>query len=124
MQRRATDEDTHVGKIVTLPSTLIGSPRNMLQLHQDAMAIVRKYGKPDLFVTMTCNPKWREIEDNLLPGQYASDRPDIVARVFNIKKNYLIDLIVKQKMFGDVLAYVYVVEFQKRGLPHIHMLIT
>ena len=41
--------------------------RNMLQLYQDAMAIVRKYGEPDLFITMTCNLKWREIEENLLP---------------------------------------------------------
>ena len=46
----------------------------MFQLYQDAMAIVRKYGKPDLFITMTCNLKSREIEENLLPGQSASDR--------------------------------------------------
>jgi len=51
----------------------------MLQNYQDAMAIVAKFGKPDLFITMTCNPKWREIEENLLPGQQASDRPDICA---------------------------------------------
>jgi len=61
---------------------------------------------------------------NLLPGQYISDRPDICARVFNIKKIYLIDLIVKQKFFGEVAAFVYVIEFQKRDLPHVHMLIT
>ncbi|EFN73727.1 hypothetical protein EAG_09472, partial [Camponotus floridanus] len=87
---------------------------------QDAMAIVSKFGKPDLFITMTFNPKWREIEENLLPGQQASD---ICAR-FNIKKDYLIGLIVKQKFFGEVAAFVYVIEFQKRGLPHVHMLIT
>ena len=28
----------------------------MVQQYQDAMALVRKYGKPDLFVTFTCNP--------------------------------------------------------------------
>jgi len=33
-------------------------------------------------------------------------------------------LIIKQKFFGEVAAYVYVIEFQKRGLPHIHMLIS
>ena len=26
-------------------------------------------------------------------------------------------------MFGVVVAYVYVIEFQKRGLPHAHFLI-
>jgi len=96
----------------------------MLQNYQDAMAIVSKFDKPDLFITMTRNPKWREIEENLLPVQQAADRPDICARVFNIKKDYLIDLIVKQKFFGEVAAFVHVIEFQKRGLPHIHMLIT
>lgn len=27
--------------------------------YQDAMAIVRNCGKPDYFITMTCNPKWK-----------------------------------------------------------------
>ncbi|KYN21838.1 ATP-dependent DNA helicase PIF1, partial [Trachymyrmex cornetzi] len=120
----ANNNDAHIGKMIILPSTFIGSPRNMLQHYQDAMAIVRKYEKPDLFITMTCNPNWREIRENLLPNQQPADRPDICARVFNIKKNYLIDIIVRQKFFGEVLAYVYVIEFQKRGLPHIHLLVT
>ncbi|XP_011878931.1 PREDICTED: uncharacterized protein LOC105568104, partial [Vollenhovia emeryi] len=124
MQNLSNNLNGRIGKMVILPSSFIGSPRNMLQNYQDAMAIVAKFGKPDLFITMTCNPKWREIDENLLHGQQASDRPDICARVFNIKKDYLIDLITKQKFFGEVAAYVYVIEFQKRGLPHIHMLIT
>ena len=43
----------------------------MMQNYQDAMAILRMKGKPDLFITMTCNPNWREIKDNLLRGQQA-----------------------------------------------------
>ncbi|XP_018360460.1 PREDICTED: uncharacterized protein LOC108759485 [Trachymyrmex cornetzi] len=88
------------------------------------MAIVRKYGKPDVFITMTCNPNWLEMKENLLPAQQPADRPDICTGVFNIKKDYMIDLIVRQKFFGEVKAFVYVIEFQKRGLPHVHMLIT
>ncbi|XP_051165710.1 uncharacterized protein LOC127284357 [Leptopilina boulardi] len=91
LQHRADDIDTHVGKLVVLPSTFIGSPRNMTQLYQDSMAIVGKHGKPDLFITMTCNPKWKEIEENLLPNQTASDRPDIVGRVFALKVDYSVD---------------------------------
>jgi hypothetical protein len=34
----------------------------------DAMAIVRAFGKPDLFITMTCNPKWEDITSNLIDG--------------------------------------------------------
>ena len=52
----AHDTDARVGRIVILPSTFTGSPSNMMQHYQDAMGIVRKFGKPDLFITMTCNP--------------------------------------------------------------------
>jgi hypothetical protein len=47
----------------------------MGELYQDAMAGVRKFGKPDLVVTFTYNPKWKEIKDALLPKQTAKDRP-------------------------------------------------
>ncbi|XP_043464096.1 uncharacterized protein LOC122499686 [Leptopilina heterotoma] len=77
MQNTANSVDGRIGKMIVLPSTFIGSPRYMMQNYQDSMAIVRKFGKPDLFITMTCNPKWREIIENLLPDQVASDRPDI-----------------------------------------------
>ena len=50
-------------------------------------------------------------------------RPDIVNRVFNAKMKALIDDIENGQIFGKVAAYVKVVEFQKRGLPHMHMLI-
>ena len=94
----------------------------MQQNYQDAMAIVASYGRPDLFITMTCNPKWREITENLLPGQRASDRPDIVARVFHMKLTELLDDITKRHIFGVTIADLHVIEFQKRGLPHAHML--
>ena len=51
----------------------MGSPRSMMQAYQDAMAIVSLFGKPDLFITMTCNPLWSEISDNLFPGQKWGD---------------------------------------------------
>ena len=57
-----------------------------------------------------------------MPGQAVEDRPDIVARVFHMKLKQLKDDIVTAKVFGDVQALTYRVEFQKRGLPHVHML--
>ena len=48
------------------------------------MGIVRKYGKPDLFITFTCNPQWEEITSALLLNQKASDRPDLIVRVFRL----------------------------------------
>lgn len=112
-----------IGRRVVLPSTFTGSPRQMLQLFQDSMALVRKYGKADLFVTVTCNPKWKAITDQLLLNQTAQDRPDIVARVFNQYLKAIMNEIVKKHIFGTVRAHIYTIEFQKRGLPHAHILL-
>jgi hypothetical protein len=95
----------------------------MQQNYQDAMAIVRKYGKPDLFITFTCNPRWKEIEEQLLSGQTPSDRPELIARVFKLKLDELLNDIFKKHILGRTTGHVFVIEFQKRGLPHCHMLI-
>lgn len=120
---RAQLESVTAGKIVVLPSTFEGSPRNMTQRYQDAMAIVQKYGKPDLFITMTCNPKWTDILSSLKDNEAPADRPDIVSRVFKCKLNELKKDLLKNNVFGKVIAFVYVIEFQKRGLPHCHILL-
>nr|XP_020178789.2 uncharacterized protein LOC109764361 [Aegilops tauschii subsp. strangulata] len=112
-----------VGTRIVLPGTYPGGDRDMKKRHMDAMAIVHTYGKPDIFLTMTCNPKWEEITNELLPGQTAQDRPDIVARVFYGKLEAMKYMLFKKHILGVVVAYVYVVEFQKRGLPHAHFLL-
>ena len=117
------DEVKSAGIPTILPRSHVGSPRWFHDKFQDAMSIIAAYKKPDLFITFTCNPKWKEITDNLFNNQSAYDRPDLVARVFNIKKQQLLDDIIKNGVFGRVVAHVEVVEFQKRGLPHIHLLV-
>ena len=57
-----------LGKRIVLPSSYPGSPRAMQQNYLDAMSMVRNKGKPDFFVTMTANPQWQEITENLLPA--------------------------------------------------------
>ncbi|KAG0574270.1 hypothetical protein KC19_VG249600 [Ceratodon purpureus] len=113
----------NLGRRIILPSSHIGSARNMFELFQDSMAITRFFQHPDVFGTMTANPNWREIQEALLPGQTAADRPDIVARVFELKRNALMADIRKMHFFGKSVAHVFVIEFQKRTLPHMHFLI-
>jgi hypothetical protein len=69
------------------------------------------------------NPAWKEITDSLLPGQRASDRPDITCRVFNLKLKELMDDLTKKNVLGVAIAHVKVIEFQKRGLPHAHIVL-
>jgi hypothetical protein len=45
-----------------LPSSFIGELRDKHHRYLDAMALIRKYEKPDIFLTMTCNPNWEEIK--------------------------------------------------------------
>jgi hypothetical protein len=92
-------------KIVILPTTFTGSPRHMHEYAQDAMTYVRAYGRPDLFITFTCNPTWDEISDLLFAGQSSADRHDISARVFKQKLRSLMDLIVKQHVFGETRCW-------------------
>ncbi|PWZ58794.1 ATP-dependent DNA helicase PIF1 [Zea mays] len=112
-----------VGKRTVLSPSFIGGPRDMRRRYMDAMALVRKFGKPDIFLTMTCNPNWDEIRTELLPGQTPQDRPDLVVRVFHAKLQELKHRLTKHDILGKVRAYIYVVEFQKRGLPHAHFLL-
>ncbi|KAF9643366.1 hypothetical protein BDM02DRAFT_3065665, partial [Thelephora ganbajun] len=116
--------DLHdVGQCLILPSSYTGGPRYMKQCLQDALALARFHRKIDLFITVTCNLNWPEITRELLLGQTAADHPNLCARVFNMKKQAIIEDIYKRGIFGRTVAYVYTIEFQKRGLPHMHILI-
>lgn len=114
---------SRVGRMYILPSSFSGGSRQMNQLYQDAMAIVRARGRPDYFITFTCNPNWPEILAELEQGQVPNDRPDLVARVFHMKLQELMTDLKDRKIFGTVMGYISVIEFQKRGLPHAHILL-
>ena len=92
----------------------------MRQALHDMPAVSGKLGHPDVFLTMTCNPKWPEITRELKPGQTPVDRPDLCCRVFNMKIKKLMHVVKEEEIFGKVVAYAKVIEFQKRGLPHAH----
>ncbi|CAH9128946.1 unnamed protein product, partial [Cuscuta epithymum] len=88
------------------------------------MAICRWMGYPDLFITFTCNSKWPEIQRYLDKRDLKpEDRPDIICRVFKMKLDGLINDFRRNKIFGTVKAVIYTIEFQKRGLPHAHILL-
>ena len=117
----ANDADlSEIGVKIILPSSHTGSPRFMQKRYQNSMAIVRHFGKPTLFITFTANPNWPELQEQL-GGRSAQDRPDIVARVFELKRARLMELL--KTCFGTRLGEVWTLEFQVRGLPHVHILL-
>ncbi|CCE26556.1 uncharacterized protein CPUR_00024 [Claviceps purpurea 20.1] len=112
-----------VGRKVILPSSFTGGDRYMQQLYQDSMAIVRQIGPPTFFITSTANPNWPEIKDYLRPGQQANDRPDLISRVFHLKVREMLHDVRQDMIFGPYNAHVYTIEYQKRGLSHMHLLL-
>uniref|UniRef100_A0A0D3BH09 Helitron helicase-like domain-containing protein n=1 Tax=Brassica oleracea var. oleracea TaxID=109376 RepID=A0A0D3BH09_BRAOL len=92
----------------------------------DARSLGKRVILPsNLFITITTNPKWDEITDHL--KMYGSDdpndRPDLEARVFKMKLDELISDFNKGTFFPRPKAAVYTIEFQKRGLPHAHIIL-
>nr|XP_040233466.2 uncharacterized protein LOC120956157 [Anopheles coluzzii] len=110
------------GTRIILAPSFPGGERYMRAQYQDSMAIVRAIGKPDLFITVTCYPKWVEVSEALLPRQHAADRPDLTARVFRLKLKSILDDL-SAGVLGLEIARIHVIEYQKRGLPHAHCLL-
>ena len=123
----STDVSEAVGRIV-LPSSMRGSPRRMRAAFQDAMATVKVFGTPSLFITMTASAGAPEIKACLHRGQQPGDRWDLCSEVFEAHAQQLIDELcgsgtASEGCFGDAIARFHVLEFQKRGLPHKHILL-
>ena len=107
-----------------LSQSFNGSRRHLLALAQSAICLVTEFGRPTLFVTFTCNPRWSEIKEMLLEGETAYDRADITNKVFHTKLERFLHNMRNGKYFGQQHRPIYelrVIEYQQRGLPHAHM---
>ena len=101
IENKARAKGMRCGKRVILPSTYDGSPRNIRERYHDAMAICMTEGQggaPDLFITITANPKWREISENLHPGQKPHDRNELIHRVFRLKLKSMLNEIIDERL--------------------------
>ena len=117
-------EDLQDSENIYLPASFLGSGRWSSNQIVDSLTLAAKYGPPTFFVTFTCNGEWPEIKSRLRPGQTFTDVPVVVCRVFKQKLSRLMSLF--RTMFpnaGRLLYSVQRVEFQKRGLPHAHILL-
>lgn len=72
----------------------------------DSLAIYREIGYPAIFLTMTCNTQWEEVQEMLkhVPCKQPQDNPDILARVFKLKLDQLYDDIKNTNFFGKCVS--------------------
>ena len=117
--REGTGNHGAVGKKIVLSPSFEGGKRKWNLRYQNGMAIVRHFRKPDIFLTYTFPPNTPELVAELLPGQSPQDRPDLVARAFEVKKNLLLNEIIKGGVFGRIVGYISVVEYQVKFWPSL-----
>ncbi|KAG5012774.1 hypothetical protein JHK86_025035 [Glycine max] len=123
-QHPVENQHASYGKRIILPSSFIGSRRYMDQLFFDGMAICSMVGFLDFFLTFTCNPYWPEIQWSISALKLtAEDWPDIVTRDSKLNLEQLMSDLKDRKVLGNVLAYIYMIEFQKRGFPYAYILL-
>ena len=105
----------------------MGRPRCLHRRNQDAMTCIRKFGRADLFVTFTYNPKWLEISNELFQNEKARNRHDIIGRGFHEmqkkkkpkkKQTQKLSWLLKVgRIFDELNAWITTIGWQKRRLP-------
>ena len=80
-------------------------------------------GNLTIYITLTTNPKWPEIQESLFPREAPHDHPDLACRVVKLKYDSLINDLLKKNVLGKVKAHIVTIEWQKRGLTHAHILL-
>ncbi|CAN1256874.1 ATP-dependent DNA helicase PIF1 [Linum perenne] len=78
-----------------------------------------------IIVPSTFTAQWPELVNAFkdVVGTRSEDKPMLVARVFRMRLTLLREDLKKKCYFGRNLAGMHTVEFQKRGLPHAHIVI-
>ena len=90
----------------------------------ESLAISRTRGNPNLFITMTCTPNHPSILNASTRGVSPSDRTVVVLQIFFQQVLQLTKLLIDGKTpdWEPAKGITPLREFQKRGLPHIHIL--
>lgn len=85
-----------------LPRTFHGSIAWASEMVGRCHALAKAKGNGTFFITITCNEQWPEIQNALLHGQRAEDRPDVVMRVWKAK---LSQFMLKIKKYFPVICF-------------------
>ena len=96
-----------------LASSFTQGNRWYTKAFMNAMALVRVFGKPTFFITMTMDVNCPEVKERLKPGQTPYDRPDVVCRIFQLKRDKLMKALITEGVFGKCIVRCSVIKFQK-----------
>ena len=119
------------GRPYMLPASIPGSPMYQRNLVDDGMAVIGRYGNPTLFITFTGNPAWPEFLEAVRITTGKDPPPDahvlfpaLLVRVFKAKLYALENDLKVGSIFVHRQVFIQrVIEFQKRYIPHAHIVI-
>ena len=89
----------------------------------DIMQLFARVQRPIFYNVFEYNPDWREIVEALPNVDVWQQHPDVVTKIFRMKLTSLINTIMYPEPSVPMYALVYRVEWQKRGLPRLHMML-
>lgn len=112
-----------LGRKWTLPASHYGTPAYVREKIAEGMAVISKLGDPSLFITITMNPKWKEVEVVHADADPLVFSP-VLVRVFRAKLLAVETALRNGDILGRRTVYVQrCCEFQQRGLIHAHVLV-
>jgi len=91
----------------------------MQKAKQNALIFFLAEHRADPFVTKTFNPSSEEL-DTIHAGRFNAYCDAEISRLFKIQLNDFLKLI-KNRLFGKLAAYIAVMEWQCRDMPHAHI---
>ena len=119
----------------TVFQSIRGSKQYWFHRKSEVLCMVREYGSPTLFLTLSCAEydsielstylrKVNTVSDNYPLAKLCIEDPISVLRKFSQKFHYFFDtVILKGQALGPVSHYFYKKEYQARGAPHYHILL-
>ncbi len=136
------EHENKYGSVV--PSSITGSKTYWNARKLDLLALVRDLGKPALFVTLTQNDNWLELQQAC--GEISVEELEILDQPImqpaiggKSVVNFPVETVVaffkrldmfmkscihnKNGPFGEVMDFWYRIEYQNRGALHCHMLL-
>ena len=129
-----SDEDIEAN-LSTVFQCVRGSKQYWYLRRSEVLCMIREYGPPTLFVTLSCAEYESTEMSNFLrkvnnvPSSYPTSKlciedPISVSRKFSQKfRDFFHTVILKGEVLGHVLHYFYKKEYQARGAPHYHMIL-
>ena len=135
MDRVSNSDEDIEANLSTVFQSVRGSKQYWYLRRSEVLCMVREYGSPTLFLTLSCAEyesleisrylrKVNDVPDSYPIGKLCTEDPISVSRKFSQKfHDFFQTVILKGGVLGQVTHYFYKKEYQARGAPHYHMIL-